>query len=93
MASNHHAYEAGPASNHSRLELFTPIADAVLGSVDPLDVVKFRKERKRDELYVAANRDEIRTLRVTSYTASIDRSLLKHLVLMGAFNESPKMLP
>lgn len=79
--------EAGSALEHASVALFAPITAPVLRSVDPQQVAKFLKERERYELEVEAKQAEVPALTLVPYTASIDRTLLKHLVFMGAFDE------
>lgn len=87
MAGNEGMQPAGAASEHARVALFTPISAPILRSIDPQQVAKFFKERERYELEVECKQAEIPSLQETPYTASIDRSLLKHLVFMGSFDD------
>lgn len=63
------------------VSMFTPISHQVLKSVDPVMVSTFLKEREQHELDVGQKK-----------TASIDRTLLKHMVLLDEFDEiAPKI--
>lgn len=79
--------QAGAANAQAQVALFTPIATPILRSVDPIQVAKFFKERDRYELEIESKKAEVPTLKATPYKASVDRSLLKHLVFMGCFDD------
>lgn len=79
--------EAGSSSTHARVALFTPISAPILRSIEPVQVARFLKERERYELEVQSKQTEMPSLLITPYTASVDRSLLKHLLFMGSFDE------
>lgn len=67
----------------SATALFTPVSAPIFRSVDPIEVARFLKERERYELEIKAKAAELPSLKAVTYTASIDRSLLKSLVYMG----------
>lgn len=80
--------EAGSAPEHASVALFTPITSPVLWSADPIDVAKFLKEQGRYEVEVLAKQAEVPTLSMVPYSASIDRTLLRHLVFIVAFDDT-----
>lgn len=69
------------------MPIFDPIAAPILGGVDPVLVARFLKERERYELEILAKQDEVPTLKMLPYNASIDRTLLKSLFYMGKFDK------
>ena len=69
------------------ISLFAPITAPVLRSVDPVQVVRFLKERERYELEIESKQAEVPSLKVLPFTASVDRSLLKNLFYMGKFDD------
>lgn len=72
----------GSGYEYGRVALFAPIPAPMFCSVDPIQAAHFFKEYKQYELEVLSEQVELLSLQPTSYTASVDRSLLKHLVLM-----------
>lgn len=90
MADNkmHHAPStAGTSTERAQVALFTPIFAPILYFIDPIQVARFFRERGRYELEVESNQAEVASLHTVPYTASIDRSLLKHLVFMRNFDD------
>lgn len=84
---------SGLSSDHECCYLFTSIYAPVLHSVNPIQAAKFFKEREGYELETGSKQAAVPTLRNTPYTASIDRSLLKHLVFMSCFDDiSPEAI-
>ena len=75
------------ADRTSAVSMFTPIAHPALRTVDPVDVSAFLKERERYELEILEKKKELPTLTFTPYTSCIDRKLLKHMLMLGEFDE------
>lgn len=79
--------QAGAASEHANIALFTPIAARILRSVDPSQVETIFKERDRYELEIVRKKAEFPSLRCLPYKASVYPALLKHFVSIGNFDE------
>lgn len=69
------------------MALFTPISASVFRSEDPLQVANVFKQYERYKLEVSSKQVEMPSLQSTPCTASVDRSLLKHLIFMGNFDD------
>ena len=67
--------------------LFKPVSHPVLKSVDPVQVSLFLKAREQYEQDVSEKQKELPTLTLAPYTSCIDRTLLKHMVLLGEFDK------
>lgn len=67
------------SSSSPSVTMFKPISAPVLRSVDPVRVTRLLKERKHYELEIESKQAELPSLKSLSYSASIDRSLLKNL--------------
>lgn len=65
----------------------------MLRSIETQQVKKIENKRKRYELEVESKKTEMPSIIITSYNASVDGSLFKHLLFMGSFDRSHRMLP
>lgn len=81
---------AGSLSDEARIAFFTPTAALILCYVDPVEIEKFYRVSKGYELEMESKHVEIPALKPTSYAAIFNRSLPKHLLFMGAFEEVPR---
>lgn len=78
----------GSTSNSAgAISTFAPIPALVLGSIEPIQVMCFLKERESYELEINAKQEEVPSFRALPCTASIDRALLKTLFFMGKFDD------
>lgn len=66
------------SANASTVSEFSPIDAPFLPSVNPIQVAKFVKERKRYGLEIEAKQAEIPGLKAIPHKASIDPTLLKN---------------
>lgn len=83
MTGNDGIKSAGSSHDHVSVEMFTPIAVPVLRSVDAPVVSKFLKDYEQYELEVAFKKGGPCSLQVASYSASIERRLLKKSYFHG----------
>lgn len=74
-------------SSTAVVSLFASISQPVLINVDPVKVSKFLNDRELYELNVEQKKNELFTVTVTTYTWSIDRTHLKHVMFLGEFTE------
>lgn len=79
MASN----AKGKTNTASSVPLLKPVTQPVLKSVDPVQVSLFLKDREEYEQEVSEKRKELPTITLAPYTSCTDRTLFKHMVLVG----------
>lgn len=85
-ASTRESKSDDSASRFTAVTMFTPVTHQFFKRVDPVKVSIFIKERERYELEAAKKQKELPTLTVSPYTSSIDRTLLKLMVMLGEFD-------
>lgn len=68
------------ASASGAVSAFVPISAPLLRSLDPIQVVRFMKERERYELEIAAKQIELPSLNSLQYSDSIYHGMLKSLL-------------
>jgi len=73
----------GASASSGSVAVFAPVAAPILRSLEPIDVAKFLKERERYEVEIEAKKADLPSLKPLPYTASIDRSLLKQVFVIG----------